>query len=311
MKHLTKTQFEKARNFLYNYAQDIDLAMFQYYFEEKPKSEVIEILEKYQNEDGGFGTLDYDFIFSMSCLKQTESACRYIYALDVPDAHPMIPKLMKYIEDNYNETTGEWDNLIVPDVNRFPHAPWWEYEECEKFIPSNYSDLITHYDPNTNSALAGMIVKYSRYVPDKLVQYIQKIVVDKINLSDEFYQYGMLSDIYFVNALKDDKLKSDLLTRLMGDGNLISLLDENWGTESAYKLCHWIDTPAHPYYKLYKNEVDDNHSLLIEAQNADGSWSPSWSWGTAEIWKEVEQRLKGLLTFKFLWSLNNFNRIEI
>lgn len=49
--------------------------MFQYYFEEKTKSEVIEILEKYQNEDGGFGTLDYDFIFTMSCLKQSESAC--------------------------------------------------------------------------------------------------------------------------------------------------------------------------------------------------------------------------------------------
>ena len=126
MKYLTKAQFDKARTFMYNYAQDIDLAMFQYYFEGKPKSEVIEVLEKYQNEDGGFGTLDYDFVFPMSCLKQTESACRYIYALDVSDTHPIIPKLIKYIINNYNETTGEWNNLIVPEVNRFPHAPWWE-----------------------------------------------------------------------------------------------------------------------------------------------------------------------------------------
>lgn len=308
MKNLSKTQFEKARDFMYSYAQDIDLAMFQYYFEEKPKTEVIEILEKYQNEDGGFGTLDYDFIYTDSCLKQTESACRYIFALDVPDTHPMIPKLMKYIISNYNKTTGEWDNLTVPEVNNYPHAPWWEHEEQEKFIPKDYIDLITHYDPNTNSALAGMVVKYSRYVPDNLVQYIQKIVVDKINLSGDFYQYGMLSDVYFVNALQDERLKNELQTKLMGNGKLISLLDDNWGTENAYKLCHWIDTPDHPYYKLYKNDVDNNHTFLIETQNEDGSWTPSWSWGEPEVWKEVELRIKGMMTMKFLWSLEKFHR---
>lgn len=308
MKNLSKTQFEKARDFMYSYAQDIDLAMFQYYFEEKPKTEVIEILEKYQNEDGGFGTLDYDFIYTDSCLKQTESACRYIFALDVPDTHPMIPKLMEYIISNYNKTTGEWDNLTVPEVNDYPHAPWWEHEEQEKFIPKDYIDLITHYDPNTNSALAGMVVKYSRYVPDNLVQYIQKIVVDKINLSGDFYQYGMLSDVYFVNALQDERLKNELQTKLMGNGKLISLLDDNWGTENAYKLCHWIDTPDHPYYKLYKNDVDNNHTFLIETQNEDGSWTPSWSWGEPEVWKEVELRIKGMMTMKFLWSLEKFHR---
>lgn len=311
MKNLSKIQFEKARDFMYSYAQDIDLAMFQYYFEEKPKSEVIEILEKYQNEDGGFGTLDYDFIYTDSCLKQTESACRYIFALDVPDTHPMIPKLMKYMISNYNKTTGEWDNLTVPEVNNYPHAPWWEHEEQEKFIPKDYIDLITHYDPNTNSALAGMVVKYSRYVPDNLVQYIQKIVVDKINLSGDFYQYGMLSDVYFVNALQDERLKNALRTKLMGNGRLISLLDDNWGTENAYKLCHWIDTPDHPYYKLYKNDVDNNHTFLIETQNEDGSWTPSWSWGEPEVWKEVELRIKGMMTMKFLWSLDIFHRCEI
>lgn len=144
----------------------------------------------------------------------------------------------------------------------------------------------------------------------ELVQCIQKVVVDKIVLSNDFFQYGMMSDVYFVHALKDDKLKSDLLAKLMSDGKLISLLDEYRGTESAYKLCHWIDSPSHPYYKLYKKDVDDNHTFVIDAQNEDGSWSPSWSWGDAEVWKEVEQRLKGLLTFKFLWSLYKFGRIE-
>lgn len=154
-------------------------------------------------------------------------------------------------------------------------------------------------------------MKYSRHVSDDLVQYIRKIIVDKINLNDDFFQYGMMSDIYFVNALDDEKLKSGLLKKLMGSGKLISLLDDPWGTESAYKLCHWISTPDHPYYELYKNDVDNSHTFLIQSQNEDGSWSPSWSWGEPEVWKEVEKRHKGLLTMKFLYGLKTFHRCEI
>lgn len=109
----------------------------------------------------------------------------------------------------------------------------------------------------------------------------------------------------------NEKLKSGLLKKLMGSGKLISLLDGTWGTENAYKLCHWISTPDHPYYELYKTDVDNNHTFLIQSQNEDGSWSPSWSWGEPEVWKEVEKRHKGLLTMKFLYSLQTFYRCEI
>ena len=56
MGKLSKALFEKARNFMYDHGQDIDLAMFQCYFEENPKSEVIEVLGKYQNEDSIWST---------------------------------------------------------------------------------------------------------------------------------------------------------------------------------------------------------------------------------------------------------------
>ena len=60
---------------------------------------------------------------------------------------------------------------------------------------------------------------------------------------------------------------------------LISILDGKWGTENAYKLCQWIDSPEHPYYSLYKDDVNNNLNFLIESHELDGSWSPDWSWG--------------------------------
>lgn len=92
---LKKEQFCKAVHFLKTQAQDIDKAMFEHFFEDKPLNEVVDILATYQNEDGGFGTLDYDIGYPYSCLKHTESACRYIFALKhISENHPMIKRLI-------------------------------------------------------------------------------------------------------------------------------------------------------------------------------------------------------------------------
>lgn len=312
MKKLSKEQFEKAKGYMKTQAEDIDLAMFEYFFENKPLVEVTKTLAKYQNEDGGFGKLDYDFEYPYSCLKHTESACRYIFALEqIPCEHHIIKKIISYIVENYNRITGEWDNLTVPEVNEYPHAPWWEHIISDEFIPKDRADLIDHFNPNTNSTLAGMLVKYSSIVPKEILDTVKGVVIGKINSGYEFGQYGMMSDIYFVNALDDENLKNKLLKTLMGDGKLISILDENWGTENAHKLCHWINTPEHPYYFLYKDDVNKNLNFLIESQEHDGSWSPNWSWGDSNVWKRVVKRLKGVLTFEFLWTLKKFDCIEV
>lgn len=312
MKKLSKEQFNKTVEFLKIEAQDIDKAMFEYFFESKPIDEVINILASYQNEDGGFGKLDYDFEYPYSCLKHTESACRHIFALEnISAEHPMIQKLIPYIIDNYNSISGEWDNLTVYAVNDYPHAPWWGYGETEKFIPKSRADLIDHYDPNTNSALAGILVKYHSLVPKEMLDLVMGVVIEKINSGYEFGQYGMMSDVYFVNALNDENLKNNLLKILMGGGKLITLLDENWGTENAYKLCHWIDSPNHPYYTMYKDDVQNNFNFLIKSQEDDGSWSPNWSWGEPKVWDRVIKRIKGKLTFEFIWALRKFDCIDV
>lgn len=311
MQKLSNEQYKKAANFLKTQAESIDRAMFEYFFEEKSLDEVILVLNGYQNDDGGFGMLDYDIACPVSCMKSTESACRYIYALDkIPADNPLIQRLIPYIISNFNRITMNFNNLVVPIVNEYPHAPWWEYKDTKQFTPKNYKELLDNFVPNTNSALLGMLIKYSSLVPKDISEMALRVVIDKINTFKDFSQYDMLSNIYFVNALTDENLKSDLLYKLMADGKLISLLDDVWGTENAYKLCHWIDSPNHPYYNLYKRSVHNNIKFLINSQNKDGSWSPDWRWGEDKVWQNVEIRLKGLLTYNFLWTLKKFDMIE-
>ena len=82
--------------------------MFEYFFENNSLDKVVDILSACQNDDGGFETLDYDIDCPCSCLKHTESACRYIFPLDnVPANHPMIQRLIDYAVKNYNTVSGE------------------------------------------------------------------------------------------------------------------------------------------------------------------------------------------------------------
>lgn len=47
---------EKAQEFIYRNARPLDLARWNYLFENGDKENVLKILSSYQNEDGGFGT---------------------------------------------------------------------------------------------------------------------------------------------------------------------------------------------------------------------------------------------------------------
>ena len=49
--------YEKAKAFMYRNARPLDLARFQYHFEHGSKESVLNALNYYQNEDGGFGLI--------------------------------------------------------------------------------------------------------------------------------------------------------------------------------------------------------------------------------------------------------------
>lgn len=116
MKKMAREQYSKVVTFMKTHAEKIDRVMYEYIFLNKPFEEVVDILQSYQSEDGGFGMLDYDIAYPYSCLKTGESACRYIYALrDIPASHPMIQKMIPYIIANYNRKQG--NGTIIPFPN--------------------------------------------------------------------------------------------------------------------------------------------------------------------------------------------------
>ncbi len=69
-----------AKQFILQNARPVDLAVYQYYFENRSNQKVIAELAKYQNKDGGFGNgLEPDFVNPASSPIATNDAIITLY----------------------------------------------------------------------------------------------------------------------------------------------------------------------------------------------------------------------------------------
>ena len=83
--------FKKAKEFIYRNARPLDLARWQYHFENGSREPVLKALSYYQNEDGGFGhALEADAWNPNSSPIQTWCAIEILREINFSDAeHPM------------------------------------------------------------------------------------------------------------------------------------------------------------------------------------------------------------------------------
>ncbi|MBE6931673.1 MAG: hypothetical protein E7463_15495 [Ruminococcaceae bacterium] len=146
------TAFEKARKYIYQHARPLDLARWQYHFENGMKEAVLAALEMYQNADGGFGYgLEGDYFNPNSSPIQTWVATEILREINFTEAsHPIISGILGYLSSgrDFDAAHRQWLNT-VPTNNDYPHAIWWTYKEGE-----------VEFRYNPTACLAGFFIKY-------------------------------------------------------------------------------------------------------------------------------------------------------
>ncbi|MGN0675876.1 MAG: hypothetical protein ACI4KG_08980, partial [Oscillospiraceae bacterium] len=123
------TEFENSRQFVYRNARPLDLARWQYHFENGSKESVLHALSFYQNGDGGFGHgLEPDFLNPNSTPMATWTATEILSEIQLNDKnHPIVAGILHYLESgaDFDTEHNQWMNT-VPTNNDYPHAVWWE-----------------------------------------------------------------------------------------------------------------------------------------------------------------------------------------
>jgi len=144
---MSKSTFNNVCSFIYRNARPLDIARWQYHFEDGSKDAVLAALTAYQNEDGGFGhALEPDAWNPNSAPIQTWTATEILREIDFTDnTHPIIKGILRFLESG-QAFEGHFWYCTVSSNNDYPHAPWWHTE----------NDSTCHNDYNPTACLAGI-----------------------------------------------------------------------------------------------------------------------------------------------------------
>jgi len=308
MAHLMKLSSEnfiKAKTFINSKARSLDQKLFKFYFENGSVADVIEELEKFQNDDGGFGkSIEPDFRLDISSPMATTIGLQYARELNLTSNHQTVQRAIRYLLKSFNEKQLKW--IGVPkEVNDVPRAPWWNYDVAK--VEGGQLPFA-----NPSAEIVGYLHEYSDLVPPAFLEMVTDIALNELNqlpheieIHDFFCYQRLLEMIPRPN-------KEGIYEKLKLSVRDITVLDpDKWGGYGAKPL-QIASSPQSDFINLLEKEVQLNLDYEINAMSAEGSWNPTWSWFGQydEVWKQAKQDWKGCLTVNNLKILANFGRIE-
>lgn len=306
MKELSKNRFKEIRNSIIEYGRPLEKSLFEKYFYNGSEQDIINELKKFQNEDGGFGHgLESDFKLPYSSPMATSVGIRHLSGLDkLEEAKEMIKEAISYLESCFDKKRNGWFALSK-EVNNFPHAPWWHYNEDEGMT------IIDKSWGNPSAEIIAYLYKYRGYVKnldvDSLVEFAINCFENKLdfNSEHEIYCYIKLYEI----------LPNDLQKRLgnriqVAINQVIEYEEEEW-VEYVPTPLDFVSSPDLCKFGVKESKLADNLDFVIKQLEIDTKINPPWGQSFyMEDLKPAYNEWIGVLTLNALIILDNYGRLE-
>ncbi|MDU1586888.1 MAG: prenyltransferase/squalene oxidase repeat-containing protein [Clostridium sp.] len=270
--------YTASKKFILKNSRPLDMARWNYLFENGSKEEVISALKAYQNDDGGFANaLEPDCWNINSTPLQTWVATQIIKEINLDDKnHPIIKGILDYLSSKDEFDGHRWHglNTVVTNDN-YPHAPWWSYRQKQE---STY---------NPTASLIGFILKYAEKDTDiyksacELSKEAYDYFKDNFPLESmhesacfvELYHY--IKECSILNLLDMKEFKILLQKQIK---QVITYATKIWNTDYICKPSLFINSKSSDFYLENKEICDFEYQFILKTQNEDGSWGVTWEW---------------------------------
>lgn len=288
-------KLRSIREYLFRNGRYLDIARWNYHFEDGSENEVLKALTVYQNLDGGFGHgLEPDVQNPNSNPIATWYAIQTLRELDFPELGSQInEKIIDYLKNSYNPETKKWD-AVIPSNNEYPHAPWWHYSE----------DLEQSWY-NPTAEFIGFIIRFSEDESEiyKIATEALKDMLEIITSND--YEVESHELLNLLNLYRDLKA-SDRLGLL--PENFESFLKEKVDAtidknESAYAEDNYYTPPSNyvsskqDFTYIGNEEISRFYTEYIEDNVTEyGFWQINWNWDEEEMPENVIRDWTGIIT---------------
>lgn len=303
---LSPEGLEQARAYIAGQARPLERALDAHFFGVGTVDAVLAELAAFQNPDGGFGHgLEPDLQTPASSALATSIAFQILRELQVPETHPMVRAGIRYLLNTYDAEEKRW-SIIPAGAEEAPHAPWWNYDD-------DLANRFGQYLANPRAEILGYLHDYAGLVPPEMIDLLHRSVLDHLDtLPDEMEMHDLLC---YRRLMETPRLpepdRAKIQEKLRRAVDRVVVRDESQLAEYGLEPLAVAPSPVSPFAPLLRKEIDMNLDNLIEHQQEDGSWAPTWSWGSdfPEAWPAAEQAWKGVLTVSALRRLEAFDRL--
>lgn len=270
--------WESARTFIYRNARPVELARWEYHFEQGKADRVLKALAAYQNGDGGFGhALEPDSWNTGSAPIQTWYAIGILKEIDRWDPQePIVQGIIRYLLGGSAFSGRFWYNTL-PENDHYPHAPWWSCDE-------NYDTRITD---NPGASLTGALLSVLR--PDdagwEVAASVAVHAVERYLAMEETEDHELRCYVELWEALSHLPFDISIdveafLVKLKAEARRILLRDaDRWRNAYCSRPSSFIADRASPFYVGHEKLCEQECQFLREAQLDSGAWRVMWSWG--------------------------------
>lgn len=300
--------YTASKKFILKNSRPLDMARWNYLFEDGSKEDVIKVLKTYQNDDGGFANaLEPDCWNINSTPLQTWVATQIIKEINLDDKnHPIIKGILDYLSSKDEFDGHRWHglNTVVTNDN-YPHAPWWSYRQKQE---STY---------NPTASLIGFILKYAEKdtaiyrsaceLSKEAYNYFKKnFPLESMHESACFVElYHYMKECSIFNLLDMEEFKKLLQKQIK---QVITYDTKIWSTDYICKPSLFINSKSSDFYLENKEICDFEYEFILKTQNEDGSWGVTWDWNDyPEQWAISKNWWQSDIIIKNIKYIREFN----
>ncbi len=296
---ITDEQITRIEKYIEENSREIDRVLYNFHFKDGKASAVLNSLKKYQNDDGGFGNaIEPDFRLPKSTSLGTWMALKIITEIDSYPISETTHRGLNYLVNTYDEERNGWA-IVIPEVDEYPHAPWWEYETA-----------INHFGwGNPSAEILGFLIKYSHSIDaESIVGSMKEKALTRVHEVNPSSFHEILN-FKALFHFADDELKKQLkvpLERLITKA--VVLNHEEWKSYVATPL-KFLSSPNDPFINIFETEIINANLDFVMAGIVDGDhWEPNWNWSDKypTEWEMAKQEWCGSLTVQNMLTLRSF-----
>jgi hypothetical protein len=312
--NVSKSDYQSIQRWMYRNARPIDLARWQYHFENGNSQAVLSALSAYQNEDGGFGhALEPDIWNPNSSPYSTSVAINMLEEIKFRDReHAIIQKILKYLETT-PEFDGEYWPAIINTNQDHPHAPWW--------VDRSYDWGYTPTVLLTGFGLFYAAKDSSLYqTAEKIVgAAIQKYLFGSMPNGDAYHSVRREGEIhcftkmltFLENTADGHAYPTAELNKVMSEqAEKFTEKDAAKWNQYCWKPSVFVKSPDSIFYPGNEKAIEDELDYILSRRNPEGIWDINWAWGAYENEFSLSKNWwKANIIIENLNLLKNFGRL--